>query len=143
MNDQPLPMYGTGENVRDWIHVLDHCLGIDAALRQGRVGEVYNFGGNTELKNIELTHLMLDLLGKPRSLIEFVKDRPGHDLRYAIDSSKAQAELGWQPQTDFRTGLQETIEWYRDHADWIARIKSGDYAQYYDNQYGHRLEKDR
>ncbi len=140
LNDRRLPVYGTGENVRDWIHVLDHCRGIDAALRRGRVGEVYNFGGNTEKTNIELTHLMLELLGKPRSLIEFIEDRPGHDLRYAIDSSKAETQLGWKPQIDFRTGLQETIDWYRDHADWVTRIQSGDYAKYYEKQYGHRLE---
>ena len=110
MNDQPLPVYGKGENVRDWIHVLDHCRGIDAALRDGKTGEVYNFGGETELQNIVLTRTLLELLDKPESLIQYVRDRPGHDLRYAIDCTKAKTELGWSPQVDFRTGLQETIE---------------------------------
>lgn len=139
LQDQPLPLYGRGENVRDWIHVRDHCNGIDAALRRGRVGEVYNFGGHAELSNLELTRLLLKLLGKPESLIRFVTDRPGHDLRYAIDSRKAETELHWQPETDFQSGLAETIRWYQDHADWIARIKSGEYLKYYEEQYGSRL----
>ena len=137
--DQRLPVYGKGENTRDWIHVLDHCRGISAALERGRVGEVYNFGGRCELQNIELTRKLLELLGKPESLIEYVADRPGHDLRYAIDCSKAERELDWRPQVDFDSGLQETIDWYRDHADWVARIKSGEYQQYYAAQYGDRL----
>jgi len=139
MNDQPLPVYGTGENVRNWIHVLDHCRGIDAVLRRGRVGEVYNFGGHAEMKNIDLTRLLLELLGKPESLIRFVQDRPGHDLRYAIDCSKAERELGWRPQVDFRTGLEETIRWYQDHAEWVERVRSGAYREYYEKQYGQRL----
>jgi dTDP-glucose 4,6-dehydratase len=138
--DQPLPVYGTGANVRDWIHVLDHCRGIDAALERGRVGEVYNFGGSAELTNLELTHLLLDLLGKPRSLIRFVTDRPGHDLRYAIDWSKANRELGWSPETNFRDGLQSTINWYRANPEWIARIRSGEYRRYYEQQYATRLQ---
>jgi len=141
MNDQPLPVYGTGENIRDWIHVLDHCRGIDAALRKGSPGEVYNFGGDYELTNLELTHTLLDLMDKPKSLIKFVKDRPGHDLRYAIDFSKAKSELGWEPQVTFREGLQETIDWYLNNSEWIDRIKSGEYLKYYDQQYGQRLEK--
>jgi len=139
MSDQPLPVYGTGKNVRDWIHVLDHCAGIDAALRRGRTGEVYNFGGHHEVTNIDLTHMLLELLDKPDSLIKYVTDRPGHDLRYAIDSSKAESELGWKPQIDFRTGLGDTIDWYRRNADWVARIKSGQYQTYYEQQYGKRL----
>ncbi len=103
LDDTPLPVYGKGENVRDWIHVLDHCRGIDAALRQGKPGEVYNFGGHEEIRNIDLTRMLLELLGKPQSLIEFVSDRPGHDLRYAIDCSKAERELGWKPQVAFPT----------------------------------------
>ena len=139
--DQRLPVYGAGRNTRDWIHVLDHCRGISAALERGRVGEVYNFGGRCELQNIELTRKLLELLGKPESLIEYVADRPGHDLRYAIDSTKAEQELRWRPQIDFETGLRETIDWYRTHADWVERIKSGAYQQYYAAQYGDRLQK--
>jgi len=137
--DQTLPVYGKGENVRDWIHVLDHCRGIEAALRKGRVGEVYNFGGRCELKNIELTRTMLKLLGKPESLIRYVADRPGHDLRYAIDCAKAERELGWKPRVTFAEGLEQTIAWYRSHGDWVARIRSGEYARYYEEQYGKRL----
>jgi len=137
--DQPLPVYGTGQNVRDWIHVLDHCRGIDAALRRGRVGEVYNFGGSSELTNLELTHLLLDLLGKPRTLIRYVTDRPGHDLRYAIDWSKARLDLGWSPQVKFEEGLKQTIDWYLANQPWVARIKSGEYRTYYEQQYGGRL----
>jgi dTDP-glucose 4,6-dehydratase len=137
--DQQLPVYGKGNNTRDWIHVLDHCRGIEAAWRRGTPGEVYNFGGRCELKNIDLTLKLLELLGKPRTLIKYVQDRPGHDLRYAIDCTKAERELGWTPQADFESGLRETIDWYRTHADWVARIKSGEYQRYYAAQYGERL----
>ncbi len=137
--DEPLPVYGTGENVRDWIHVLDHCRGIDAALLRGRPGECYNFGARNELRNIDLTYRLLDLLGKPRTLIRFVEDRPGHDHRYAIDPSKAESELGWRAEIDFDAGLEQTVAWYRDHADWVERIKSGAYRHYYDTQYAQRL----
>lgn len=139
LNDQPLPIYGTGTNVRDWIHVLDHSRGIDAALRKGQPGEVYNFGGRTEKTNLEITHLLLDLLGKPASLIRYVQDRPGHDVRYAIDCAKAEKELGWQPLVPFSEGLKQTIDWYRKNADWVNRIKSGAYLKYYEEQYGNRL----
>lgn len=139
LEDQPVPVYGKGENVRDWIHVLDHCRGIEAALRRGREGEVYNFGGRSEMRNIDLTRLLLKLLDKPESLIRYVQDRPGHDLRYAIDCTKAERELGWSPQVTFEAGLRETIDWYRQHADWVARIKSGAYRSYYKQQYGGRL----
>ncbi|MEZ6057501.1 MAG: dTDP-glucose 4,6-dehydratase [Planctomycetaceae bacterium] len=127
LQDESVPVYGTGQNVRDWIHVEDHCRGIDAALRRGKRGEVYNFGGNCELTNLELTTRLLDALGKPHSLIRHVADRPGHDHRYAIDFSKAQRDLGWRPQQEFATGLAATIEWYQTHPDWIARIQSGAY----------------
>jgi dTDP-glucose 4,6-dehydratase len=137
--DQPVPVYGTGQNVRDWIHVGDHCRGIDAALRCGRCGEVYNFGGRTEKTNLEITHLLLDLLEKPRSLIRYVADRPGHDLRYAIDCSKAERELNWRPEIDFSDGLRDTIGWYRQNAGWVLRVKSGEYREYYRKQYGQRL----
>lgn len=139
LQDQALPVYGTGLNVRDWIHVTDHCRGIGAALRQGKVGEVYNFGGNSELTNLDLTYALLESLGKPRTLIKYVSDRPGHDHRYAIDATKAKRELNWEPQTDFRQGLRQTIDWYLSNADWIQRIKSGAYRSYYEQQYGTRL----
>ncbi len=139
MRDQSLPVYGTGKNVRDWIHVLDHCRGIDAALRQGNLGGVYNFGGRTEMTNIGLTKMLLKLLGKPDTLIHYVTDRPGHDLRYAIDCRKAEEELNWQPLVTFETGLQDTINWYLSHAEWVNNIQSGDYLKYYNAQYGERL----
>jgi dTDP-glucose 4,6-dehydratase len=141
LEDKPLPVYGKGENVRDWIHVLDHCRGIDAALRQGRPGEVYNLGGHEEIRNIDLTRMLLELLGKPQTLIEFVSDRPGHDLRYAIDCSKAERELGWKPQVDFRQGIRDTIAWYKANTPWVTRIKTGDYLKYYEQQYGDRHGK--
>ncbi|HAH49069.1 dTDP-glucose 4,6-dehydratase [Gimesia sp.] len=137
--DKSLPIYGKGTNVRDWIHVVDHCRGIDAALRKGKPGQVYNFGGNAEMQNIEITKLLLTILNKPESLIKYVTDRPGHDLRYAIDCSKAEAELGWKPETEFDTGLKETVQWYLDHPEWVNRIRSGQYMKYYDQQYGNRL----
>jgi dTDP-glucose 4,6-dehydratase len=137
--DQPVPVYGTGRNVRDWIHVRDHCRGIDAALRLGRSGEVYNFGGRTERTNLEITHLLLDLLEKPRTLIRYVADRPGHDLRYAIDCRKAESELSWKPEIAFSDGLRDTIDWYRRNTGWVTRVKSGEYREYYQKQYGQRL----
>lgn len=136
--DQALPVYGTGENVRDWIHVLDHCRGIDAALRHGQVGEVYNFGGHSELRNIDLTQRLLVALRKPPTLIRYVADRAGHDFRYAIDTSKAARELGWHPRVDFETGLKQTIDWYLTNREWIDRVKSGAYRDYYQQQYGSR-----
>ncbi len=139
LQDQSVPVYGTGENVRDWIFVTDHCRGIDAALRHGRNGEVYNFGGHAELQNIELTKKLLDALGKPHSLIRHVEDRAGHDFRYAIDTAKAERELGWQPAVDFETGLRQTIDWYLVHTGWVERIRSGVYRDYYKQQYGSRL----
>ncbi|QDU82101.1 dTDP-glucose 4,6-dehydratase [Polystyrenella longa] len=141
MENKSLPVYGTGENVRDWIHVLDHCRGIDAALRKGEIGEVYNFGGHLELTNLEMTHILIDLLGKSRDLITYVQDRPGHDLRYAIDSSKAEQNLGWFPQVPFEQGIRDTIAWYQSHTDWVTRIQSGEYLQYIEEQYAGRLKK--
>jgi dTDP-glucose 4,6-dehydratase len=134
--DQQVPVYGDGQQVRDWIHVLDHCRGVEAAWRKGQSGEVYNFGGKCEKANLDLTHTLLDLLGKPRSLIKYVADRPGHDRRYAIDCRKAERELGWQPQVKFEQGLKETIEWYQANSAWVAAIKNKDYLQYYARQYG-------
>ncbi len=134
--DEPVPVYGDGMQVRDWIHVLDHCTGVEAAWRRGRPGEVYNFGGRCEKPNLELTRLLLRLLGKPDSLIRYVADRPGHDRRYAIDCAKAERELGWAPRVSFEQGLRETIDWYRANADWVAGIKTKDYLTYYEKQYG-------
>ncbi|WP_439621952.1 dTDP-glucose 4,6-dehydratase [Gemmata sp.] len=134
--DESVPVYGDGMQIRDWIHVLDHCRGVEAAWREGMPGEVYNFGGRCEMPNIELTKLLLKLLGKPDSLIRYVKDRPGHDRRYAIDCSKAERDLGWTPRVPFDRGLAETIDWYRANAAWVAEIKSGAYREYYEKQYG-------
>lgn len=138
LQDQKVPVYGDGRQVRDWIHVLDHCAGIEAVRQRGRVGEVYNLGGNCEKTNLEMTHLLLELLGKPTSLIEHVPDRPGHDRRYAIDSSKAQRKLGWSPTIPLETGLRQTIKWYQTNRSWIATVQSGEYRTYYERQYGRR-----
>ena len=139
LNDQQLPVYGKGDNVRDWIHVKDHARGVDMALRKGTPGEVYNFGGHSELQNIELTKKLLDALDKPHTLIKYVEDRAGHDFRYAIDTAKAERELGWAPQVDFETGLRDTIDWYLSNTVWVERVKSGVYRDYYEKQYGDRL----
>lgn len=138
LNDQPVPVYGDGMQIRDWIHVSDHARGVELAWRRGKSGEVYNFGGRCEKANLHLTELLLELLNKPKSLIKFVADRPGHDRRYAIDCSKAERELGWAPEIPFEKGLKETIEWYKNHTEWVARIRSGDYLKYYEAQYGNR-----
>jgi dTDP-glucose 4,6-dehydratase len=136
LNDQQVPVYGDGQQIRDWIHVLDHCRGVEAAWRKGTPGEVYNFGGKCEKTNLDLTVLLLKLLGKPNSLIKYVADRPGHDRRYAIDCAKAERELGWAPQVPFDRGLAETIEWYKANSAWVAAIKNKDYMTYYERQYG-------
>jgi dTDP-glucose 4,6-dehydratase len=136
LRDQPIPVYGDGLNVRDWIHVQDHCAAIDLIFRKGRAGEIYNIGGRCERTNLELTHALLKAVGKPDSLIRYVKDRPGHDRRYAIDSAKIERELGWRPRVAFDEGLRQTVRWYQEHGDWIEQIRSGDYMQYYDRQYG-------
>ena len=127
MADIPVPVYGDGRQVRDWIHVLDHCRGIDAALRRGRAGEVYNFGGKSERYNIDVTRAILKLCGKPESLIRYVTDRLGHDRRYAINCAKAEAELGWRPTVAFEEGLAATVAWYQTHTDWVDRVRSGAY----------------
>jgi dTDP-glucose 4,6-dehydratase len=139
LDHQPLPVYGDGENVRDWIHVDDHCRGIAAVLRRGEPGEVYNFGGRAEMSNIGLTRRLLELLDRPESLIRFVPDRPGHDQRYAIDCSRAESELGWRPEVSFDEGLAATVQWYLENAEWVERIRSGVYREYYQQQYGDRL----
>ena len=125
--DKPLPVYGDGRQVRDWIHVLDHCRGVDAALRRGRAGAVYNFGGRSERFNLDVTGAVLRLTGKPESLIRHVTDRLGHDRRYAVDCSKAERELGWRASVEFEEGLAATVDWYRDNARWVERIRSGAY----------------
>jgi len=132
---KPVPVYGDGLNVRDWIFVEDHCSAIAAVLERGRPGEVYNIGGGNEKTNLEITRLLLAELGKDSSLIQFVKDRPGHDRRYAIDSSKITSELGWRPEHDFAQGMRLTLNWYRDNERWWQRIKTGEYLKYYEQQY--------
>ena len=136
LHDKPLPVYGTGENVRDWLYVEDHCKAIDTILRQGRVGEVYNIGGHNEMRNIDIVRLICEELSKPESLITHVADRKGHDLRYAIDPSKAREELGWSPETDFAEGIHKTIQWYLDNSKWWQEIMTGEYQNYYQRIYG-------
>ncbi len=136
MRNEQVPVYGDGQQVRDWIHVLDHCTGVEAAWRSGKPGEVYNFGGRCEKTNLDLTHTLLDLLGKPHTLIKYVKDRPGHDRRYAIDCTKAERELGWTPKWTFEKGIRDTIDWYKDNPGWIDGIMNKDYLKYYEKQYG-------
>ncbi len=138
MSDKPLPVYGDGGNVRDWLHVEDHCSAIDAVLHKGENGEVYNIGGNAEERNIDVVKKILHHLGKPESLISFVKDRPGHDRRYAIDAGKIRKELGWAPRHDFEAGIVETLRWYREHEPWWRNILSGEYQQYYRKMYEER-----
>ena len=136
LDDEPIPLYGDGRNVRDWIYVDDHCRAILLALEQGKSGAVYNVGARNELRNIDVVQSLLDILDKPHSLIRFVKDRPGHDRRYAIDPALIESELGWRPRETWETGLQKTILWYRDNARWLERTRSGAYQDYYREQYG-------
>lgn len=138
LHDKPLPVYGDGLNVRDWLYVEDHCRAIDLILQKGRVGEVYNVGGHNEMKNIDIVKLICKALGKPESLIHHVTDRKGHDRRYAIDPTKIHEELGWLPETKFADGIKKTIQWYLDHEDWWQPIISGEYQQYYQKMYGSR-----
>lgn len=146
LNENPLPVYGKGENIRDWLFVIDHARAIDAIFHKGKVGEVYNIGGNNEWKNIDLVHLLCSImdkkLGRPEGtsakLITFVKDRPGHDLRYAIDSSKLQKELGWTPSVTFEVGLESTVDWYLQNKEWLAHVTSGSYKDYYKMMYSNR-----
>ena len=133
-----LPLYGDGLYVRDWIHVQDHCAAVDRILHHGKSGEVYNIGARQEMTNLEIARLILKSLGKPESLITLVKDRPGHDRRYAIDPSKLKQALGWKPRISFHMGLQETIDWYRHNAAWVEHVRSGAYLSYYDRMYGQR-----
>ncbi|HEY3128641.1 MAG TPA: dTDP-glucose 4,6-dehydratase [Acidobacteriota bacterium] len=138
MEDLPLPIYGDGGNVRDWIHVSDHCTGLVRVLEDGKAGEIYNIGGSSERDNLSLVREILSLLGKPESLIRFVKDRPGHDRRYAIDASKMEREVGWKPTIALSEGLAGTVQWYRDHQGWVQRVRSGAYRNYYQKMYQQR-----
>ena len=138
LEDKLLPVYGDGLNVRDWLHVWDHCAALDLVLHRGKPGEIYNIGGNNERKNIEIVRRILEELGKPESLITFVKDRPGHDRRYAIDATRLRKELNWRPSYTFEQGLKETIKWYCENKRWWQKIKSGEYQKYYERMYAHR-----
>jgi len=140
LHDKELPIYGDGLNIRDWLHVEDHCQAIDLVLHNGRNGEVYNVGGNNERTNIEIVKTILKHLNKPESLMKFVKDRPGHDRRYAIDATKLRTELGWSPKYNFDTGIEQTINWYLTNREWWENIISGEYQEYVKSQYGDRLE---
>ncbi len=140
LHDKPLPVYGQGLNIRDWLYVEDHCKAVDLIVRQGRIGEVYNVGGHNEMRNIDIVKLIVRALGKSEDLITYVTDRKGHDLRYAIDPTKIHEELGWLPETRFEDGIQKTIRWYLDHPAWWEEIISGEYQNYYRNMYQKRLE---
>ena len=136
--DEELPVYGNGENVRDWLHVSDHCEAIDLIIHKGKVGEVYNIGGHNERTNLQVVQTILKALDKPESLIKYVKDRPGHDRRYAIDPTKIHNELGWLPETKFEDGIKKTIKWYLEHRKWWETNISGEYQNYYEKMYGNR-----
>ena len=136
--EKPLPVYGKGENVRDWLYVEDHCKAIDLILRKGRVGEVYNIGGHNEMQNIDIVKMICKALDKPESLITYVTDRKGHDMRYAIDPTKIHSELGWLPETKFADGIQKTIRWYLENREWWETIISGEYRNYYEKMYANR-----
>ena len=138
LSDKQLPVYGTGQNIRDWLYVEDHCRAIVLIIHKGRVGEVYNIGGHNEVKNIDIVKLICKELGKPESLITHVEDRKGHDIRYAIDPAKIYHELGWLPETRFDDGIKKTIQWYLDNRQWWKSILSGEYQQYYEKMYGNR-----
>lgn len=135
LNNRELPVYGDGMQIRDWLHVKDHCTGISTVLHKGKVGEVYNIGGNNEKANIEIVKLIIANLGKSEEIIKYVQDRPGHDRRYAIDNTKITTELGWSPSYTFEHGIKETIEWYLDNEEWMNKIVSGDYMKYYEEMY--------
>jgi dTDP-glucose 4,6-dehydratase len=142
LEDRPIPVYGDGCNVRDWIYVEDHCRAILLALEKGRPGSIYNIGARNERRNIDVARSCLDQLDKPHSLLQFVKDRPGHDRRYAIDPTRAESELGWRPYETWESGLRKTIDWYRDNPEWVARARSGAYREFYARQYGTEVEAD-
>ena len=131
-------MYGDGLQIRDWIHVMDHCAGLDAVLHQGRDGEIYNLGAGNEWPNLDIARRILQLVGKPDSLLTYVQDRPGHDRRYALNSEKAEKELGWGPQITLEDGLKQTVDWYLSNSEWIKRVTARAYRAYYRQQYDHR-----
>jgi dTDP-glucose 4,6-dehydratase len=143
MNNKPLPVYGKGENVRDWLHVKDHARAIDVIFHNGKIGESYNVGGHNEWKNIDLVYLLCSIMdkklgraeGESAKLITYVTDRAGHDLRYAIDASKIEKDLGWTPEYTFEQGLEETVDWYLANKEWLSHVTSGEYLNYYQNQY--------
>jgi dTDP-glucose 4,6-dehydratase len=138
LENKPLPIYGDGMQVRDWLYVDDHCRAIQAVIEKGRVGEIYNIGGSRALPNVQVVRTLLAALGKPESLMQTVTDRPGHDRRYALSSAKIMQETGWQADVPFEDGLRQTIEWYRSNPGWIARVKSGEYQNYYERNYANR-----
>jgi dTDP-glucose 4,6-dehydratase len=138
IEDKRLPVYGDGQQVRDWLYVDDHCRAVFAALEKGRAGEVYNVGGSCSLPNLEVVKRILKATGKPESLISWVADRPGHDRRYALTNGKLSRETGWKPEMDFDQGLAATIQWYITRQDWVRRVKSGEYQQFYEQNYAHR-----
>jgi dTDP-glucose 4,6-dehydratase len=138
MQGQSLPVYGDGQQIRDWLYVDDHCRGILSVLRKGREGEIYNIGGNRSLPNLDVVRQVLAATGQPESLITYVKDRPGHDRRYALSSEKLMRETGWEPVMNFEAGLARTVDWYRTNSDWVARVRSGAYRDYYERNYGNR-----
>jgi len=138
LEDQSIPIYGDGLNVRDWIYVEDHCRALEAVIQKGQPGQIYNIAGSAEKTNLELIHILLNIMGRPKELTTFIKDRPGHDRRYSLDASKITQELGWKPLCPFEKALKNAVEWYIGHETWWRRIKSGDYAQYYQRMYSHR-----
>jgi len=138
LQDKPIPVYGQGAQVREWLHVEDHCRALEAVIERGRPGEIYNIGSGHRLRNLQVAETILRLLGKPSSLIQFVADRPGHDFRYAVDSSKLRGEAGWQPKMEWEEGLQQTVEWYRDHPDWVSAARDAGYDTYYSQMYEKR-----
>src|SRR3989339_1268698 len=138
LEGKKVPVYGDGQQVRDWIYVEDHCAGIDAVIHKGKIGESYCLGGNAEKTNLEITKKIIELLGQGEEMIEYVKDRAGHDRRYAMDFSKAKKELGWEPRASFEEGMKKTVEWYKNNTDWWQKVKSGEYLEYYSKQYKQR-----
>jgi dTDP-glucose 4,6-dehydratase len=138
LNDRPLPIYGDGKQQRDWLHVEDNCRGILAVLERGRMGEVYNLGGRHVEENLDMAQWILGVLGKPASLVSYVKDRPGHDRRYALQCKKAEVELAWKPTISLEDGLRRTVEWYESNADWLAGVRGGEYRTYYEKYYANR-----
>jgi dTDP-glucose 4,6-dehydratase len=140
LDGEKLPVYGDGKNIRDWLFVEDHCSAICEVLLKGKFGEVYNIGGNNEWYNIDIVKLILKLLGKTEEQITYVKDRPGHDRRYAIDSTKIQSELGWKPSVDFETGIMQTIKWYVENERWWRQVMSGEYLKYYESNYSSKIK---